>query len=79
VRQGRTAFLGNQPKQERMKNYDHTLSMDTINLILRDLRKSPDIDKPGTRDHIRALQLLTEKKERDKKRTPGRQTALRYR
>jgi hypothetical protein len=62
-----------------MKTYDHTLSMDTINLILRDLRKSPDIDKPGTRDHIRALQLLTEKKERDKKRNPGRQTALRYR
>jgi hypothetical protein len=62
-----------------MKTYDHTLSMDTINLILRDLRKSPDIDKPGTRDHIRALQLLVEKKERDKKRTPGRQTALRYR
>jgi hypothetical protein len=62
-----------------MRNYDHTLSMDTINLILRDLRKSPDINKPGTRDHIRALQLLAEKKEREKKRTPGRQTSLRYR
>jgi hypothetical protein len=61
-----------------MKTYDHTLSVDTINLILRDLRKSPDIDKPGSRDHIRALQLLAEKKKRDKKRKPGRQTALRY-
>jgi hypothetical protein len=61
-----------------MKTYDHTLSMDTITLILSDLRKSPDIDKPGSRDHIRALQLLTERKEREKKRTPGRQTALRY-
>jgi hypothetical protein len=61
-----------------MKTYDHTLSLDTINEILRSLRKSPDIDKPGTRDHIRALQLLVEKKEREKKRKPGRQSALRY-
>jgi hypothetical protein len=61
-----------------MKTYDHTLSLDTINEILRSLRKSPDINKPGTRDHIRALQLLAEKKEREKKRKPGRQTALRY-
>jgi hypothetical protein len=62
-----------------MRNYDHTLSIDTINEILRSLGKSPDINKPGTRDHIRALQLLAEKKEREKKRTPGRQSALRYR
>jgi hypothetical protein len=61
-----------------MKTYDHTLSIETITQILRGLAKSPDIDKPGTRDHIRALQLLAERKERDKKRTPGRQTALRY-
>jgi hypothetical protein len=61
-----------------MKTYDHTLSMDTITLILRDLRKSPDINKPGTRNYTRALQLLDEKKKREKKRTPGRQSALRY-
>jgi hypothetical protein len=62
-----------------MRTYDYTLSTDTINAILRGLKNSPDINKPGSRDYIRALQLLTEKKERDKKRTPGRQTALRYR
>jgi hypothetical protein len=61
-----------------MKTYDHTLSVDTITLILRDLRKSPNINKPHSRDHIRALQLLAEKKEREKKRKPGRQSALRY-
>ena len=61
-----------------MKTYDHTLSLDTINEILRSLRKSPDINKPHSRDHIRALQLLAEKKEREKKRKPGRQIALRY-
>lgn len=61
-----------------MKTYDHTLSIDTINEILRSLGKSPDINKPSSRNHIRALQLLAEKKEREKKRKPGRQTALRY-
>jgi hypothetical protein len=50
-----------------MKTYDHTLSTDTINAILRGLAQSPDINKPGTRDHTRALQLLTEKKNRDKR------------
>jgi hypothetical protein len=60
-----------------MKTYDHTLSIDTINAILRDLKKSPDIDKPGTRDHIRALQLLVVRKERDKALVRV-MTALRY-
>ena len=61
-----------------MKTYDHTLSIDTINEILRSLGKSPDINNPGSRDHIRALQLLAEKKEREKKRKPGRPSTLRY-
>jgi hypothetical protein len=61
-----------------MRTYDYTLSTDTINAILRGLAQSPDINKPGSRDYTRALQLLAERKEREKKRTPGRQTALRY-
>jgi hypothetical protein len=54
-----------------MRIYDHTLSMDTINAILRGLSQSPDINKPGSRDYIRALQLLDEKKEREKIRNKG--------
>lgn len=49
-----------------MSTYDHTLSSDTINAILRGLMQSPDINNPGSRDYIRALQLLAEKKKRDK-------------
>ena len=61
-----------------MRTYDHTLSIETINQILRGLAKSPDINKLGTRDNIRATALLNEKREREKNRKPGRQCALRY-
>ena len=54
-----------------MRTYDHTLSIETITEILRGLAKSPDINNPGSRDYIRALQLLGEKKERDKIRNKG--------
>jgi hypothetical protein len=54
-----------------MRTYDYTLSTDTINLILRGLAQSPDINKPGSRDYIRAVQLLDEKKEREKIRNKG--------
>jgi hypothetical protein len=54
-----------------MRAYDYTLSTDTINAILRGLKNSPDINKPGSRDYIRALQLLDEKKEREKIRNKG--------
>ena len=61
-----------------MRTYDHTLSIETITEILRGLAKSPDINKLGSRDNIRATALLNEKRERDKTRKPGRQCALRY-
>ena len=51
-----------------MKTYDHTLRIETINAILRGLSKSPDVDKPGSRDNMRAMQLLDEKRRRDKRR-----------
>ena len=51
-----------------MNTYDHTLSIETINAILRGLAKSPDVDKPGTRDNMRAMALLDEKRRRDKRR-----------
>lgn len=51
-----------------MKTYDHTLRIETINAILRGLSKSPDVDKPGSRDRIRAMALLDEKRRRDKRR-----------
>jgi hypothetical protein len=54
-----------------MRTYDYTLSTDTINAILRGLKNSPDINKPGSRDYIRAVQLLDEKKEREKIRNKG--------
>ena len=51
-----------------MRTYDHTLSIETITPILRGHPKSPDVDKPGTRDNMRAMALLDEKRRRDKRR-----------
>ena len=51
-----------------MKTYDNTLRIETINAILRDLAKSPDINKTGTRDSMRAMAPLDEKRRRDKRR-----------
>jgi hypothetical protein len=61
-----------------MRTYDYTLSTDTINLILRGLKNSPDINKPGSRDYTRALQLLDEKKKREQARKAGRTLGTRY-
>ena len=51
-----------------MNTYDHTLRIETINAILRGLSKSPDVDKPGSHDNMRAMALLDEKRRRDKRR-----------
>jgi hypothetical protein len=47
-----------------MINYDHTLTLDTINSILIGLAKSAEVNTPSNRDHTRALELLAEKKRR---------------
>ena len=51
-----------------MNTYDYTLRNETITAILRGLAKSTDVDKPGTRDNMRAMALLDEKRRRDKRR-----------
>ena len=61
-----------------MRTYDHTLSTHTINAILRGLMESPEINKPGSRDHTRAMQLLDEKKKREEARKAGRPLGTRY-
>jgi hypothetical protein len=61
-----------------MRTYDHTLTTDTINAILRGLSQSPDINTPGSRDYIRATQLLAEKKKREEARKAGRPLGTRY-
>jgi hypothetical protein len=56
-----------------MNTYDYTLRNETITAILRGLAKSTDVDKPGTRDNMRAMALLDEKRRRDKRRKQSMQ------